>query len=274
MNFDPIQAIGTTFSRALGHNNWLINLLRPAYEAGLTVYHGDRGIPWIINGETYRIDPRYRQLMGHDWDPEVAKFLLKRISPSAVCLDVGANAGIYVLQLCRWAPKGRVIAFEPNPSTETILKRHIRMNGLGDRVIVAPLAISDHEGEAEFYFAGASGMSRLGKPNSLLAKEAKCTKVKVTTLDTFCRENDIEPDLLLMDIEGFEFEALKGSSKLIASRSKLDIIVEFHPSVWPQSTTRADWQRFLSEHGFKTVIPLSGQRDVYQDTGSVYLGRE
>ncbi len=273
MSFDPIQTIGRTVSQALGRNSWLITQLRPAYEATLKAYHGDRGIPWEINGQVYRIDPAHRQLMGQNWDPEVASFLSKRLKPTALCLDVGANAGIYVLQLCRWAPSGKVIAFEPNPITQTILKNHIRMNGLQERASIVPLAVSDQEGVAEFHFSQASGMSRLGEANPELASSASCIKVKVTTLDIYCGEHHLEPDLLLMDIEGYEYNALKGARQLISSVPKIELVIEMHPAYWSSDLTAAKWTELFSSFGFTTVIPLSGQKDIYKDTGSIFLSR-
>jgi FkbM family methyltransferase len=271
---DPVQIAGRKISVALGRTSRLVSALRPFYETALTHLHGGRGIPWMINGVPFRIDPRQRHLMGQEWDTEVAAFLSKRVQPGDLCLDVGANAGVYVLQFCHWtAPASRVIAFEPNENARRVLQIHIRMNGFEEQVEIIPDAITDSEGEATFYFAGVSGMSRLGEANDLLKETAQHTTVTTTTLDRFCERRKLRPDWLLLDIEGYELHALSGARQLLTSCPTLQIVVEMHPALWPSAqTTIAQWDEFFQETGFRP-IPLMGQHNPLYDTGSVYLER-
>ena len=272
---DPFQSVGRRIAGMIGRESRLIRRLRPWYEAALARLHGGRGIPWTINGELFRIDPRYRHLLGQEWDAEVARFLAPRLKPGALCLDVGANAGVYVLQLCRWTePGGRVIAFEPNASTRQVLETHIRMNQLEARVEVIPEAVSDREGEAEFFFAGESGMSRLGQANDALGDVAQSTTVATVTLDDFCRRRNLQPDCVLIDIEGFELHALRGARELLAGCQTLQLVVEMHPTLWPSAgVTIADWQNFFAETGLYPVA-LMGQGDPLEYTGSVLFVRK
>jgi len=119
-----IQWIARTASSAMGRESWLIRRLRPAYESTLQLMSVGRGVPWEINGVPFRIDPHYRNRMGQDYDASVAQFLSERVKPGAICFDVGANVGVYVLQFAHWSgSSGRVIAFEPNPAAAEILSR-------------------------------------------------------------------------------------------------------------------------------------------------------
>lgn len=271
---DPLQALGRIFASTLGRDSWLINTLRPFYEAALVRYHGDRGIPWTINGVPFRIDAMHRQLMGKNWDPDVAAFLSERVQPGSLCLDVGANAGVYVLQFCHWtAPSGKVIAFEPNPITRGVLQTHVRMNGLEKHVEVAPYAVYDREEDAEFHFAGASGMSRLGQANAVLAATAQAIIVPTTTLDSFCALRSLRPDWLIIDIEGYELQALRGARDLIARCPALQIIVEIHPNLWPLGQVSASLESFLRENRL-TAQPLSGQTNPFGEHGSISLSRQ
>src|SRR5690606_33016738 len=120
-------------ARALG----METIGRRVYDAYLRGVGGRRGIEWELNGETYRIDPAYRGQVGHRYDAEIADSLRARLRPGQVCFNVGANIGVYALQLSRWlGPGGRVVAFEPNPAAEAVLRRHIEINGLGGQVDV------------------------------------------------------------------------------------------------------------------------------------------
>ena len=268
-----LQRIARIVAETVGRETRLIRQLRPAYESLLDRVSGGRGIEWEINGATYRIDPRYRHCMAHDYDAPTARFLRERVRPGAVCFNAGANIGVYVLQFARWSgPTGRVVAFEPNPAAAEVLVRHVCLNHLEDVVTIETVAIGVAEGSATLYRAGADGMSRLGEPNELIADRAVPITVPVTTLDGFCARSGLVPDWLLMDIEGFEIAALRGAMSLIGrQRGKIGIVVEMHPSVWESAGTARDAaEQFLSESGLRAV-PLAGQRNPLREHGLVHL---
>jgi FkbM family methyltransferase len=232
-----------------------------------------KGIPWEINGVTYRVDPHHRHRLGQNYDAPVAAFLRDRIRAGAVCVDVGANVGVYVLQFAHWSGEsGRVVAFEPNPSARVVLEKHVRMNALARRVRVVPAAVGEASGEAILYAAEADGMSRLGEPNKALAGRTLELTVPVVTLDDYCASEGLEPDWLFIDIEGFEIAALAGARALIERRrGKLGIIVEMHPDVWASAnTTRARAEALLADLKL-SALPLTGQADPLGDYGLVHL---
>jgi FkbM family methyltransferase len=270
---NPLQEVARKFSGMLGRESWLVRRLRPAYESFLDVSTQGNGIPWAINGVTYRVDPHHRHRLGQNYDASVAAFLRERVKPGALCLDVGANVGVYVLQFAHWSsPTGKVVAFEPNPSARVVLEEHVRMNGLAERVQIVPAAVGERSGEAILYAAPADGMSRLGEPNQALRGSISEITVPVVTLDEYCQSHALKPDWLFMDIEGFEIAALAGARELIQSRQgEMGIIVEMHPSVWNSAnTTRARTQSLLDELELHAV-PLTRQRDPLAEHGLVYL---
>jgi FkbM family methyltransferase len=267
-----VPSLARTTAELLGRDSWLVSQLRPAYESYLSWSSGG-SIPWTINGVAYQVSPRQRHRLGSAYDAPVADFLRERVRPGAVCYDVGANVGVYVMQFAHWSgPSGRVIAFEPNPGARAALAEHIDLNDLEERAEVVAAAVSDSPGEANFYAADADGMSRLGAPNRALAGRAREMKVPVITLDDFCRERGLAPDWLLIDVEGFEIAALRGARELIARRKgALGVVVEMHPNVWESArTTRALAEATLAELGLRPV-PLTGQADPLGEYGIVYL---
>jgi FkbM family methyltransferase len=268
-----LQTVARHTSGLMGRESWLIHRLRPVYESLLELTGGGNGIPWDINGVTYRIDPHYRQRLGQSYDAPVAAFLRERVKPGALCFDVGANVGVYVLQFANWSgPSGEVVAFEPNPGAQAVLRKHIEMNRLTERIRIVPLAVGESSGEALLYAVEADGMSRLGEPNQALAGRAREITVPVVTLDDYCRTEDLQPDWLFSDIEGFEIAALAGARQLIESRrGELGIIVEMHPNVWKSAnTTRARAERLIQDLRLHAV-PLTGQDDCFNDYGLVHL---
>jgi FkbM family methyltransferase len=268
-----LQSTATTVAARLGRQSLIIRHLRPVYEWLLELSTVGRGIPWSINGVTNRIDPRHRHRMGHNYDASAAAFLCQAVKPGDLCINVGANVGIYVLQFAYWSrPSGQIIAFEPNPSALPVLQRHIELNQLTKRVRTVPVAVADRRGESTFYAAGADGMSRLGSPNSLIADRVACVTVPVVTLDEYCEQESLKPDWLFLDIEGFELRALLGSHRIIRQRgADLKIIVEMHPDAWDiAGNNRQQFEEFLATLGLG-VLPLSGQTDPWKDHGLVYI---
>lgn len=257
----------------LGRQSRLVSRLRPAYESLLDWSNDGGGIEWTINGVAFRIDPRYRHRMGEHYDAEVAAFLAERVERGAVCCDVGANVGVYVLQFAHWTgAAGRVVAFEPNPTALDILRKHVRLNELDARVTVVPAAVAETSGEAVLYAAEADGMSRLGEANRAIAARVSEIDVPVVALDDFCRAEGLAPDWLFIDIEGFELAALAGARRLIKERgAKLRIVVEMHPNVWDSAGTTRDGAESLFAELRLRAVPLTGQADPLGEHGLVYL---
>lgn len=257
----------------MGRESFLIRSARPVYESLLDAMTAGRGVPAEVNGAEYLVDPHERYRFPTEYDAPVARLLQKRVAPGAVCFDVGANAGIYVLQLAHWSrPGGQVIAFEPNPEARRILARHIELNRIADRATIVPCAVGRETGRAAFFASGADGMSRLGEPNQALNGQTNTLPVDVTTIDDYCESSGKQPDVLLIDIEGFELAALAGAARTIRKRGKdLLIVVEMHPGVWASAgDDRESAMRLLDELRLRPV-PLTGQADPFAEYGQVLL---
>jgi FkbM family methyltransferase len=257
----------------LGRDSAIVRLVRPWYDTVLDLTSGGHGIPWMINGVTYRVVPRHRYQMASAYDPHLAEWLITRVRPNQSMLDVGANVGVYVLQFAHWSrPDGRVVAVEPNPSAREVLEKHVRLNGLERRVEIVAAAVGAAAGEAALFAIDADGMSRLGAPNPMLAGRATAITVPVVSLDDLCESRALAPDWLFLDIEGFEIAALSGARRLLATgRQSIGIVVEMHPDLWELAgTSRADAESLLRELGLRAE-PLSGQVDPLAVHGHVWL---
>lgn len=226
-----------------------------------------------MNGLDLRVHPsvRYRFLV--DYDAPVADYLRGVVRPGMTCVNVGANVGIFAMQMAAWnAPDGEVIAFEPNPDTAALLRKHLEMNGLTSRVRVVQAATAAESGTMDFYASGTDGMSRLGSPNPLLT-ETTVVKVDVTTLDAWCEAEGMRPDVVLMDVEGFELYALRGFQKMIRANPSMELVVEIHPSSWADAGCTADEVRELLDGLGLEARPLTGQSDPIDEYGVVRMAR-
>jgi FkbM family methyltransferase len=266
------MAIPQQIANTLGRDSWLVRRLRPLREVALAGVYGRRGMTRCVNGASLRVLPQYRWYFAPDYDAPVARFLHDRVGPGAVCLSVGANLGVYPLQFAHWSgPTGKVFAFEPNPQTAAVLRRHVALNGLDDRVRVIERAVAECPGQATFHAAGVDGMSRLGAPNPELTGLTRAITVPVDSLDRFCADEGIGPDALMIDVEGFEVSVLRGAKDLFRGRPPKVAVVELHPNAWAVAgTDRVAMEQLLSDYRLRAV-PLSGQTDPLGEYGHVSL---
>lgn len=205
--------------------------VRSVREAWLRLRWDRAGMPWRLHGVPCRIPPTVRAQFHPAWEPHVSAWLRARVRPGQVLFDVGANVGAYVVQFAAWsAPDGRVVAFEPNPGAVVWLERVVRMNGLAERVTVVERALGAEAGSATLHATAADGMSRLGRRNPLLS-DSVTLPVTVDTLDDWCARHGIRPDWVLVDVEGWEAQVLRGGAAVLAD-PEVGVVVEMHPAAW------------------------------------------
>jgi FkbM family methyltransferase len=258
---------------AAHRNSPLRRRLSPLYGELLNVVTAGRGVTAEINGEAFRLDPRFRGFIQPNYEEDLARILRPRMLAGSRCLDIGAHVGIYALQMARWtAPTGQIVAFEPNAGTAAVLRRHLRLNGFDERVRVEQVALGRTPGTSVFFGEAGSGLSRLSAPNPEEPSAAQGVDVPVVTVDGYCREHSFLPDWMLIDVEGFEFDVLAGATQTIRSRGRsLSIVIEIHPALWPTTGWTSDGVQALFQSLGRRPVSLVGQRDPLGEYGSIEL---
>lgn len=190
-------------------------------------------------------DDYYRHIPdGADMTDSVMVAIKPHVADDAVCLDVGANIGLYSLGLSVLAPRGRIYAFEPSPSCFGHLQSNLSANRI-DNAEATQVAVSDTTGTVHFHdFDFFSAGSFSSDEGSLLDTESygsQAFEAQATTLDDFVADREIERvDFIKVDVEGAELSVLAGAEKTLATwRPK--VVLEFntfgfsiHQSVLPQ----------------------------------------
>ncbi len=247
-----------------------VAVVRPLYDLLLETLYGRRGLPRVVSeGETIRVLPAHRYV-AEGYEAAVLRALRENLRPGAAAFDVGAHVGVITVLLARWVgAAGRVCAFEPAPETRRALLAHLELNGVADRVRVVASAISDATGTAQLYMVGSSPENTLS-PGHHRLPTARAIPVAVTTVDAFCEGEGIVPNLIKIDIEGFELHALRGAAATLKRHRPL-VVVEVHPMNWPElGIDPQDAARLLADLGYRAV-GLEEQVDPLADYGHVVL---
>jgi FkbM family methyltransferase len=173
------------------------------------VYFGPlKGKKWIYSSG-------YSQYFMGDYEKEVVDVFYEYAKKSKVIYDIGANIGYYTLIASKAINKNdKVYAFEPFPENVSVLKSNIEANE-HQNIQVLDFAISNNVGVASFSNSDNNVANTLCE-DSPTFKENKSIEVKTTTIDELVFNNTIEaPDLIKMDVEGTELEALIGAEKTL-----------------------------------------------------------
>jgi FkbM family methyltransferase len=148
-----------------------------------------------------------------------------------IVVDVGAHAGHYTLiSSKRVGQNGKVIAIEADPTNFEILNRNIQLNGLTN-VIPLNYAAYSKQTKLKLYLpVEESGFSIYNTIMVNRAKpEEKFIEVNANTLDYLLQQNGIRyANWIKIDVEGAEFEVLKGTINILSNSVNIVLFVEIH----------------------------------------------
>ena len=149
-------------------------------------------------------------------------------------IDVGAHTGDWTIYCAKVLNVKEIYAFEPLKKNVQYTNSILKLNGCLNSHVY-DIALSDCEREIEMEYTGAM----LGDIRPDLLK--KIETIKFRTLDSF----KLKCDILKIDVEGFEFEVLKGSIGTIR-QYKPKLILETHTK-----KLRSQCHELLESEGYK-----------------------
>lgn len=167
--------------------------------------------------------------------------------------DIGSRDCGESLSFSKEFPNSKIVAFEPNIYQIPICEENIK--GVTNIQLVNK-ALSDFEGQSEFHVTvGNVGASSLLKPHFVpwaADQNVEIIKVDVTTLDSWCEENNIWPDIIWMDVQGNELNTFKGAVKTLKNIKAIYCEAGVIP-YYDGHTLKTDILNFLQENGFKLI---------------------
>jgi len=173
---------------------------------------------------------------------EESIFLLHFIREEDLFLDIGANLGHYSL-LLSGCVKCQSVAVEPVPKTYSQLVRNIALNQLSTHIKALNIGVA--QSKETLYFSTDKGtMDRIV---SLEYKNS--VEVLVDTIDHIVE--DRTPAAIKMDVEGYEYFALKGAKNVLGSKELKVLILELNQSGKKYGVEDVEMVNLLEEYGFK-----------------------
>lgn len=147
------------------------------------------------------------------------------LKPGGVFYDLGANIGFYsTLAGGLVGPSGAVYAFEPFPESAARARHNAQLNGFA-HVQVIESALSDVNGTVRFALQDKSASHRIDAQDTTTLSGIEVPSV---TLDTAIAQHGLRPpSLIMIDIEGAEFAAIRGMTQTLAAHRPV-VMVEVH----------------------------------------------
>ena len=149
-----------------------------------------------------------------------------------LAIDIGANIGLWSRDLTNFFDK--TICFEPNSNCIKYLKKNI----VNEKAIIYNYALGSKNEDKELFISINSGASSFIN-HVTIGYNSDCSKiydkwpqgikkqfVKVKKLDEF---NFREIDFIKIDVQGYEFEVLKGAKKTLEINSPIICLEEEYP---------------------------------------------
>jgi FkbM family methyltransferase len=194
-----------------------------------------------------------RKLYFHGaYEPDLCAYWLRMAARARVVFDVGANVGLYTLLAAVTNRDAQVHAFEPTDEVRRRLIVNLQLNAVSN-VTVESRAVARTPGTAFLHECRGSDGSNEGMNFvTNTAGDRGATVVATTSLDAYCRELRIDRiDLMKMDIEGGECEALLGSQDLLGRQAIGCVLLEHVDwSAERAGHTTAHVRELLAGHGY------------------------
>lgn len=199
-------------------------------------------------------------------------FYLEYLREGMTVFDVGANVGELTLLFSRFVEGGNVHAFEASGAAYKKLeivcaaaaRRNVRLNHL---------ALSDVKGSIRLhvYDDALSGFnSQAARPLKNYGLDFEPIGVEetpATTVDDYCADKKIEQiDLLKIDVEGAEYQVMRGARRMLESKRIRCLTFEFGQTTFDMGNNPAEIETYLKEMNYKIRNIVKGNR--------IFPGRE
>lgn len=202
-----------------------------------------------------------------EYDILTEKILKRTLKNHSNCIDIGAHKGEILELFLKYAPSGHHFGFEPIPD----LFKNLRDN-YKDKAQIFSYALSTVHGITEFNLVlddpAYSGIKQR-KYKSVDTQVSKI-EVEVRTLDEIILPTNTRIDLIKIDVEGGEFDVLKGSVELLKKYKPILIFESGMGASDYYGTKPEHLYEFLTDIGYKVFTLKNFIKEITELTESDY----
>jgi len=180
------------------------------------------------------------------YEPEVQKLYACLLRQEMTIYDVGANVGFLSMLAARLVgPTGSVVCFEPLPDNVKAILHNAAINRF-ENITIVQEALANSDKVSDFLVSEDVGWGRL-EGHNLPAEGSARIAVGCRTLDSAIHGHRLRaPDIIKMDIEGGEVEALEGAESVLKEYGPT-LLIELHG-------TNRDVDAILAKNGYRSYV--------------------
>ena len=194
----------------------------------------------------------------HVSEIRLARYLIKNLLSNSTFIDVGAHYGYFSLIASQIVKDGKVYSFEPSSKSFNILKRNVTSIA---NVTIFNKAVSHGSDPIVFYEFdnlhseyNSTQVSQFENEDWFKAIKPNMQKIDSISLSTFCSDNSVNPDIIKIDVEGFENEVIKGAENLLTVSKKKPIVIMEYLEPKRENTAHKEAFSLLSQWGYSSNI--------------------
>lgn len=220
-----------------------------------------------------RSDILKRILISKEYEPKIAHFISSKINYNKDAINIGANIGLYAnFMATRINEERKVLAIEPTNSAFNFLEKNIIRNNNQEKIITFKGIASDNVGESIINIVqGKEEYSSIGDliHPAILEENFTTQKVKSITLDSLIKNNRLEPGLILIDVEGAEYQVLKGAIDTIKKYRPIIISEIYDELLSKQGSDSRKIIDFLEKLNY-VVLDVNGKKLDFPFNGNIF----
>ncbi len=225
----------------------------------------------------YEIDIRshilQRVLLDKSYEPEIISLVKKNLVRDKDVINIGANVGIFTIFLADLINNDRkVLAVEPTPVAFGYLVNNIKRNNLNSKVVLYNGICSDSAGEYNLNtIRGKEEYSSIGESTYMTNIDENIVKIDVEgeTVNNLVSNFNLNPGMILIDVEGAEMKVLNGASEIL-EKYKPIIISELNDGLLiKQGSSSAEVIDFLLKFDYDIKDTESNQQVKFPFNGNI-----
>lgn len=203
--------------RHLGNNVYARLVRASSPGRRFVVGHGTR---FLVHPDAW---PAFRYFTLYDPDMIVEVDVFRRLTSARRRLfDIGAHYGLFTLVFTSRS-EAEAVAFEPSPEAYAVLSHNARLNP-GRRIRTIDAALGASKATVEMAYEG----THLVATELSGGDPSHSVRMPLSTVDSYVDRFGVAPDVLKIDVEGYELEVLRGARSLLATARPL-VFLEIHP---------------------------------------------